>query len=932
MREPINFQRAHRRRFRTVRKLLLGAIGLSGLLMPLAAQELPAATLADCDVAGFQSVLVAAPGGSALAARAVWLNGQVLRWTQVQPAARFRLLHSARGAIIARNGSAASGADGALDLSVSTAALPPAVAERFRYVPAGIELAVAESDLTRMASLHRQQLVVVREDAQGRVLDASRLQSAGALDALFASAQQATQLGVHSTLRQAQFRLWAPTAQRVALCVYEQPGSAAAALVAMDGDVGSGVWHARLKQDRRGQYYRYLVDVWAPGVGMVRNPVTDPYSISLSADARRSYIGHLDDAALKPAAWNAKYAPRRLAANTDMVIYELHVRDFSINDASVDAAQRGKYLAFRDADSAGMRHLKALADAGLTDIHLLPVFDFATVPEQGCTSPQPGGAADSESQQASVEAMKSADCFNWGYDPLHFNAPEGSYASDANDGALRILEFRSMVESLHQAGLRVGMDVVYNHTSASGQNARSVLDRIVPGYYQRLNANGDVETSTCCANTATENAMMAKLMIDSVVLWARHYRIDSFRFDLMGHQPRAVMEQLRDRLNGEVGREVQLLGEGWNFGEIANGARFVQASQLSLNGSGIATFSDRARDAVRGGGAGDGGIDQMRRQGYINGLYYAPNATSNGVHRASDLLQSADMVRVGLAGSLRDYPLRNYLGAEVLLEQISYGGNQPAGYVREPDEVVNYVENHDNQTLFDINVFKLPTTTSRADRARVQMLGAAINAFSQGIAYFHAGIDTLRSKSMDRNSYDSGDWFNRIDWTGQDNYFGTGLPPRQDNAPSWSLMRPLLADPAIKPGPAEIVWTRDVFRDLLRIRASSSLLRLRSAADIKQRLRLLNTGPDQVATVLVGHINGQGYADAGFAELLYLINVDPEARAVVLPTERNKAYALHPVQAATGAADTRPRTSARYEADSGRFTVPARTAVVYVID
>ncbi len=907
-------------------------LALLGITLPIAAQQPAAATLTDCDAAGHQSVLVAAPASAALAARAVWLDGQRLRWPQAQPAARFRLLHSANGLIVARAGSAATGADGALDLAVVTTALPPALADRFRYVAAGVDLAVAESDLARMPGLHRQQLVVVREDAQGRVLDATRIQVAGALDALFAAAQHEAQLGAHPGRDETGFRLWAPTAQRVALCLYEQPGSTASVLLPMEQEAGSGVWQVRIKQDRRGQYYHYLVDVWAPGVGIVRNPVTDPYSISLSADSRRSYIADLQDPTLQPAAWNAKYLPRRLAANTDMVIYELHVRDFSINDGSVDPARRGKYLAFAEDDSVGMRHLKALADAGLTDIHLLPVFDFATVPEQGCSSPQPSGAADSESQQATVEASKSADCFNWGYDPLHFNAPEGSYASDAQDGARRILEFRGMVEALHQSGLRVGMDVVYNHMSASGQNARSVLDRIVPGYYHRLNNNGDVETSTCCANTATENVMMAKLMIDSVVLWARHYRIDSFRFDLMGHQPRAVMEQLRDRVNAEVGRAVQLLGEGWNFGEIANGARFVQASQLSLNGSGIATFSDRARDAVRGGGAGDGGIDQVRRQGYINGLYYAPNATSAGVHRASDLLQSADMVRVGLAGSLRDYPMRNHLGVDVVLEQISYGGGQPAGYVRAPDEVVNYVENHDNQTLFDINVFKLPTTTTRADRARVQMLGMAINAFSQGIAYFHAGIDTLRSKSMDRNSYDSGDWFNRIDWTGQDNYFGSGLPPRQDNASSWSMMRPLLADPAIKPGSAEILWTRDVFRDLLRLRASSSLFRLRSAADIKQRLRLLNTGPDQVATVLVGHLDGRGYADAGFDELLYLINVDTEARAVVLPSERNKPYVLHPLQAATSAADARPRTQATHEAESGHFSVPPRTAVVYVID
>ncbi len=482
-------------------------------------------------------------------------------------------------------------------------------------------------------------------------------------------------------------------------------------------------------------------------------------------------------------------------APTDAVIYELHVRDFSIGDSTVRPDYRGKYLAFTLDDTDGMRHLKSLAAAGITDVHLLPVFDFGSVPETGCVTPTPVGTPDGESQQQSVSAVSARDCFNWGYDPVHFTAPEGSYATDSADGAVRVVEFRRMVQALHRAGLRVGMDVVYNHTYASGQDSWSVLDRIVPGYYHRLDEAGRVTTSTCCANTATEHRMMAKLMADSAVTWAREYRIDSFRFDLMGHQPRAAMEELQQRVNAATGRDVLLIGEGWNFGEVADGARFVQASQLSLNGSGIATFSDRARDAIRGGGAGDNDARQVSVQGYVNGLHYDPNADAPATVTATDLMRTADMVRVGLAGSLRSYRLPTFDGRDTLLEQIPYAGNQPAGYVTAPGEVVNYVENHDNQTLYDLHAFKLPLGTSSTDRARAQILAAALNAFSQGIAYYHAGIELLRSKSMDRNSFDSGDWFNRIDWTGQDNFFGTGLPPAKDNAASWPLMRPRLADP-----------------------------------------------------------------------------------------------------------------------------------------
>ncbi|OYU46197.1 MAG: hypothetical protein CFE44_03405 [Burkholderiales bacterium PBB4] len=299
-----------------------------------------------------------------------------------------------------------------------------------------------------------------------------------------------------------------------------------------------------------------------------------------------------------------------------------------------------------------------------------------------------------------------------------------------------------------------------------------------------------------------------------------------------------------------------------------------------------------------------------------------------------DLLRTADMVRVGLAGSLRNFEMLTFTGQNRKLSDVDYGGGQPAGYVSEPGEVVNYVENHDNQTLYDINVFRLPVGTSTADRVRVQMLGVAINAFSQGVAYFHAGTEVLRSKSMDRNSYDSGDWFNRLDWTYQTNYFGTGLPPQQDNRESWPLMAPLLADPANRPTPADIAQSRDMFNDLLKIRASTTLLRLRTAADIQSRLSFRNIGPGQTPVVLAGHVqghmNGKLYPGARFKELLYFINVDKLARTLTLPQEAGKKYRLHPVHTAKGAADSRAR-SAHTHSPTGQFTIPPRTAVVYVI-
>jgi len=185
---------------------------------------------------------------------------------------------------------------------------------------------------------------------------------------------------------------------------------------------------------------------------------------------------------------------------------------------------------------------------------------------------------------------------------------------------------------------------------------------------------------------------------------------------------------------------------------------------------------------------------------------------------------------------------------------------------------------------------------------------------------------------MDRNSFNSGDWFNRVDWTGRDNYFGSGLPPAPDNAPSWPLMRPLLADARLKPTPTDILWTRQAFNDLLRIRSSSTLFRMRSADDIARRLTFLNTGPGQQPTVIAAHLRGDAYPGAGFREVLYLVNVDTEAHVLTFDDQRSKNFVLHPVHRAADAADRRAAEQARYDADSGRFSVPARTAVVFVVE
>ncbi|XHS78940.1 alpha-1,6-glucosidase domain-containing protein [Burkholderiaceae bacterium UC74_6] len=861
-------------------------LGLGCLLTGMGAQ---AASLSDCDG---PAAAVLASDTKTLPAQAYWLDRARLQWPgmKAQTGTRFALYLASHGSLQAQAGQAVRGADLRLALTEDSAALPVA----FKFIGEGPRLRLQAKP---SPELLRGELLLVAEDAQGRVIAATRTQTPGALDDWFAADTKA-ELGAHPGAKSTAIALWAPTARSVGLCRYADSHSPARSLTAMKRKPGSGVWNTAVTGNLDGSYYRYLVEVFVPRTGWVRNLVTDPYSVSLSADSLRSYVARLDpyEGARPPA-----------KANTDLVVYELHARDFSIGDATVPAEHRGKYLAFTDSASQGMQRLKELARAGITDVHLLPVFDIASIPERGCKTPAvPAAAPDSEAQQAAVMQVAAEDCFNWGYDPQHYGAPEGSYSSNADDGAVRVREFRAMVQGLHAAGLRVGMDVVYNHTSHAGQNPKSVLDRIVPGYYQRLNAQGEVEHSTCCDNTATEHRMMAKLMIDTAVRWVRDFGIDSLRFDLMAHQPREAMEALQVAVDKARGGHVNLIGEGWNFGEIANGARFKQASQLSLNGSGIGTFSDRGRDAVRGGSAGDSGQAMIDHKGFINGA--VDPATT-------------DMVRVGLAGSLRGFQLSGKR-----LDAIAYG-DQPAGYATEPGEVVNYVENHDNQTLFDINLYKLPQALPMAERVRVQMLAAAVVAFSPGVAYFHAGIEGLRSKSLDRNSFDSGDWFNRLDWSDRDNGFAAGLPPAQDNGKDWPLMRALLADASLKPTPADIAQSRAMFLDLLRLRASTPLLHLGSAREIEQRLHFVNTND---ARLIAAEIDGAGLAGAKFKRVVYAINAADTTLDFGAADAAGQAFALHPIHL-TGA-DGRPREQARFDRATGRFSVPPRTALVWVLE
>jgi pullulanase-type alpha-1,6-glucosidase len=836
-----------------------------------------------------------------------------------------------------------SGITGGQTLPLSFTAFGPGqpVLEKFPHLAGFTTLRLDPEHAAQVPNLLKYQIAVSAHDQVGDLIGASTLQIPGVLDDLY---NYSGPLGITFEDGLPVLRLWAPTARSVTLLLfpdsspnisYDASYASQPQRIAMTNEPDSGVWAARGEAGWIWKYYLYEVEVYVPDLAaVVRNQVTDPYSISLSMNSTRSQIIDLADPPLLPGDWQAVVKPP-LEAPEDIVLYELHVRDFSIFDLSVPPAHRGKFLAFTDLDSHGMQHLKTLAQAGLTHLHLLPVFDIATIEENPAKRREPDPAklasfpGDSQEQQALISKYKDKDGFNWGYDPYHYTTPEGSYSTDP-DSPARILEFRQMVQSLNSIGLRVVMDVVYNHTYASGQAEKSVLDKIVPGYYHRLDAAGLVETSTCCANTATEHVMMEKLMIDSLLTWARAYRVDGFRFDLMGHHMLTNMHHVRQALDaltlandGVDGKKIVLYGEGWNFGEVANNARGRNATQMNIAGMGIGVFNDRLRDAARGGSP----FSFLTDQGFITGLYDDPNASNQGTpdEQKARLLHTMDWLRLSMAGNLKDYRLQRDDGWRARGVEINYNGSS-AAFTSDPQENVVYLSAHDNHTLFDSVQMKAPISADLRQRVRMHNLGIDVLMLIQGVPFFQAGDDLLRSKSLDNNSYNSGDWFNRLDFTCETNNWAVGLPPNQQTG--WPFMQPLLANRALKPSHTEIFFAAAHFQEMLKIRKSSPLFRLRTADQILQRVKFYNTGPCQTPSMLVMCISNPDLdLDPQFAMIAVFINASKASITFCEASLRGNAFRIHPVQAASYDPLVH---SAVFDSSSGAFTIPARTTAVFV--
>ncbi|WP_411074585.1 pullulanase-type alpha-1,6-glucosidase [Streptomyces sp. cmx-4-7] len=866
-----------------------------------------------------------------------WLAPDLIAWdtTDHRAGTTYQLATAPDGGLAA-GGTGINGGT-TIALQYDPKGLPQVLKAKYPHLADLGALRVPAAHAARARDLVKGQSAIAALGSDGQLTDATGLQTAGVLDALYADKAERAALGPVFHAGRPTLSLWAPTAQAVNVELYDTPTSTTARTVPLTLDRATGVWSVRGAKDWKNLYYRYQIKVWTPATQKtVTNTVTDPYSLSLSANSTRSQIADLADRATLPAGWDTSRSPKALPLEKQQ-IQEIHIRDFSSADTSLPADRRGTYLAFADPRSLGMKHLKDLKAAGVTTIQLLPAFDFAGTAEPRADQAAPvcdldAMAPDSPEQQACVATTQARDAYNWGYNPFHFTVPEGAYATTPN-GTDRIVQFRQMVKAVHDAGLNVVMDVVYNHTAAAGQDAASVLDRIVPGYYQRLDATGTVTRDSCCADTAPENAMMNKLVVDSVTTWAKHYRIDGFRFDLMGLDPKQTMLDVKSSLatltpgrDGINGRASLLYGEGWDYGIVANDARFTQATQKNMAGTGIGTFNDRLRDGARGGGISDA---DPRRQGFASGLYTAPNgADVNGTseQQKTRLLHGMDLVKIGLTGNLARYTFTTSDGTRRTGAQIDYNG-QPAGYTATPAEAVNYVEAHDNLALFDALAYKLAPDTTSAARARLQALALATSTLSQSPSMAQGGTDLLRSKSLDHNSYDSGDWFNAIQWDCRNgNGFGHGLPLAESNNAQWPLAKPLLADPKLRPGCAQTSATTTQFQQYLRIKQSTPLFSLATADAVSKRLTFPLSGTAaEKPGVITQHLDGRGLDTYRSVTVVY--NATPIAQTQTMKNLTGTRQALHPVQ--SDGSDPVVKQAA-FDRATGTFTVPAHTVAVFI--
>lgn len=507
-------------------------------------------------------------------------------------------------------------------------------------------------------------------------------------------------LGLQFSENSSWLRIWSPPAEKAELLLFREAlGGEPFERIRMQKGNG-GVWEAKLEGNREGIYYAFRVLI----NGKWSQEVPDPYVKLVGVNGRRGYIGDLRKT--DPHGWAGERSPA-FARATDAVVYELHVRDASIHHGSGISA-KGKFKGLTERGtrnkgglSTGLDHIR---DLGVTHIHLLPSYDFYTVDETKPEKPQ----------------------YNWGYDPLNYNVPEGSYSTDARDPYKRVREFKDLIKTFHANGLRVVMDVVYNHTMLTED---SWFNQLVPGYYYRQDNRGGFSNATACGNeTASERAMFRKFMLESVKYWVEEYHVDGFRFDLMGVHDIETMNLISAELR-KMRPDILLYGEGWTAGPspLPEEQRAVKRNAHLLDG--IAVFSDDLRDGIKG------SVFEHADKGFASGKPGMEESIKFGVTAA---LQHPQV----------DYSRVNY---------------SRAPYAAQPSGVVSYCECHDNHVLFDKLAISAKDN-SEAERRQMHKLALGMVLTSQGISFLHAGTEFLRSKQGVENSFVSPDSINQINW------------------------------------------------------------------------------------------------------------------------------------------------------------------------
>ena len=507
-------------------------------------------------------------------------------------------------------------------------------------------------------------------------------------------------LGLSFSSKNKIFKIWAPTAEQVQLLFYKE-GIGGNPITQPMTKKKDGVWEADLIGEFTGWFYTFRVMI----NGKWLNEVPDPYAKAVGVNGKRAVVVDLKET--NPIGWEKDKSPV-FKNKTDAILYELQVRDASIA-ANSGIKNKGKYSGLTETGtkneeglSTGLDHIKEL---GVTHVHLLPCFDFYSLDES-----QPDKAQ-----------------YNWGYDPLNYNVPDGSFSTNPYDGVTRIKEFKQMVQAFHQNGLRVVMDVVYNHTRLTED---SYFNQLVPGYYYRQTKEGKFSNATACGNeTASERYMMRKFMLESVLYWVKEYHIDGFRFDLMGVHDIETMNLISKELH-KIKPDILLYGEGWTAGSspLPDSLRAIKKYAYKLDR--IAVFSDDIRDGIKG------SVFEHADKGFVSG--------KPGMEES---------IKFGIVASCKH--------SQVDYSKVNYS---KAPYAAQPWNTITYCECHDNHVLWDKLAISAKDATE-SERSEMDKLAMSIVLTSQGISFLHAGTEFLRTKKGVENSFESPDSINAIDWS-----------------------------------------------------------------------------------------------------------------------------------------------------------------------